>query len=159
MPRIGWGPTVADLHRGLIRHPDRCSMAASQQGVFAMATEEAAAQPQHSALVASDRVEGTAVYGPGNRRIGRIERLMIDKASGQVAYAVLTFGGFLGIGEDHYPLPWAKLNYETALDGYKIDVTEHELRDAPRFGKDDYWDWSGRHEQVHKHYGVDPIWY
>lgn len=124
-----------------------------------MATEETAAQPQHSALVASDRVEGTAVYGPGNRRIGRIERLMIDKVSGQVAYAVLTFGGFLGIGEDHYPLPWAKLRYDTALDGYKVDISEQQLRDAPKFGKDDYWDWSGRREQVHKHYGVDPIWY
>jgi len=124
-----------------------------------MATEETAAQPQHSALVASDRVEGTAVYGPGNRRIGRIERLMIDKVSGQVAYAVLTFGGFLGIGEDHYPLPWAKLHYDTALDGYKVDISEQQLRGAPKFGKDDYWDWSGRHEQVHKHYGVDPICY
>ncbi|MGB8486642.1 MAG: PRC-barrel domain-containing protein, partial [Xanthobacteraceae bacterium] len=81
-----------------------------------MATDETAAQSKHSALVASDRVEGTAVYGPGNRRIGRIERLMIDKASGKIAYAVLTFGGFLGIGEDHYPLPWTKLRYDTALD-------------------------------------------
>jgi hypothetical protein len=112
-----------------------------------------------SALIASDRVEGTAVYGPGNHRIGRIERLMIDKVSGKVAYAVLTFGGFLGIGEDHYPLPWAKLDYDTKLDGYRVDLTEDQLRAAPKFGKDDYWDWSGRHEQVHKHYGVDPIWY
>ena len=124
-----------------------------------MATDETAAQSKHSALVASDRVEGTAVYGPGNRRIGQIERLMIDKASGKIAYAVLTFGGFLGIGEDHYPLPWTKLRYDTALDGYKVDITEQQLRDAPKFGKNDYWDWSGRHEQVHKHYGVDPIWY
>jgi len=84
---------------------------------------------------------------------------MIDKLSGKVAYAVLSFGGFLGIGEDHYPLPWAKLQYDTKLDGYKVDLTEDQLKAAPKFGKDDYWDWSGRHEQVHKHYGVDPIWY
>jgi PRC-barrel domain len=121
------------------------------------AEQTAAAQPD--ALIASDRVEGTAVFGPDHRRIGRIERLMIDKTTGQVAYAVLSFGGFLGIGEDHYPLPWATLDYDTTLDGYRIDVTEQQLRDAPKFGKNDYWDWSGRHEQVHKHYGVDPIWY
>ena len=73
---------------------------------------------------------------------------MIDKASGKIAYAVLTFGGFLGIGEDHYPLPWTKLRYDTALDGYKVDITEQQLRDAPKFGKNDNWDWSGRHELV-----------
>jgi hypothetical protein len=121
------------------------------------ADQGATSQPEP--LVASDRVEGTAVFGPDRRRIGRIERLMIDKKTGQVAYAVLSFGGFLGIGEDHYPLPWTTLDYDTKLDGYRIDVTEQQLRDAPKFGKNDYWDWSGRHEQVHKHYGVDPIWY
>lgn len=124
-----------------------------------MASDRIEPQRRPSALVASDRVEGTAVYGASNRRIGRIERLMIDKVSGQVAYAVMTFGGFLGIGEDHYPLPWAMLHYDTSLDGYKVDVSEQQLKTAPKFGKDDHWDWSGRHEQVHKHYGVDPIWY
>jgi len=124
-----------------------------------MVSNENAPQRQAHTLVASDRVEGTAVYGANNRRIGRIERLMIDKVSGQVAYAVMTFGGFLGIGEDHYPLPWAMLRYDTSLDGYKVDISEQQLKTAPKFGKDDQWDWSGRHEQVHKHYGIDPIWY
>jgi PRC-barrel domain len=123
-----------------------------------MASDQAT-PPQPSALVASDRVEGTAVYGANNRRIGRIERLMIDKVSGKVAYAVMTFGGFFGLGEDHYPLPWPMLHYDTKLDGYKVEVNEQQLKDAPKFRKDDYFDWSGRHEQVHKHYGVDPIWY
>jgi len=123
-----------------------------------MASDQAK-EPRPSALVASDRVEGTAVYDADNHRIGRIERLMIDKTSGKVAYAVLTFGGFLGFGEDHYPLPWPALHYDTRLDGYKIDVSEQQLKQAPKFGKNEYFDWSGRHEQVHKHYGIDPIWY
>jgi hypothetical protein len=63
--------------------------------------------PETGGLIGSDKVEGTAVYGPDNQRIGSIERVMIDKLSGKVAYAVLGFGGFLGIGDDHYPLPWA----------------------------------------------------
>ena len=62
-------------------------------------------------LIASDKVEGTAVYGPDGEKIARIENLMIDKFSGHVAYAVLSFGGFLGIGTDRYPLPWAMLKY------------------------------------------------
>ena len=55
-------------------------------------------------LIGSDKVEGAAVYGGYNKTIGQIERIMIDKLTGKVAYAVLTFGGFMGIGEDYYPL-------------------------------------------------------
>jgi len=60
-------------------------------------------------LIGSDKVEGTAVYGANNEKIGSIERVMIDKMTGKVSYAVLAFGGFLGLGNDHYPIPWASL--------------------------------------------------
>ncbi len=56
-------------------------------------------------LIGSDRVEGTNVYRSDGKKIGEIERVMIDKISGQAAYAVMGFGGFLGMGEDHYPIP------------------------------------------------------
>ena len=69
-------------------------------------------------LIGSDKVEGTAVYGADSEKIGTIERVMIDKVSGKVSYAVLGFGGFLGIGHDHYPLPWQSLKYDTRLGGY-----------------------------------------
>ena len=69
-------------------------------------------------LIGSDKVEGTAVYGRGQTKIGSIERVMIDKQTGKVSYAVLSFGGFLGIGDDHYPLPWQSLKYDTNLGGY-----------------------------------------
>ena len=61
-------------------------------------------------LIGSEKVEGTSVYGADDTQIGSIERVMIDKRSGKVSYAVLSFGGFLGIGDDHYPLPWESLN-------------------------------------------------
>ena len=64
-------------------------------------------------LIGSDKVEGTAVYGADRNKIGSIERVMIDKPSGKVSYAVLSFGGFLGIGDEHYPLPWQSLKYDT----------------------------------------------
>ena len=79
-------------------------------------------------LIGSDKVEGTAVYGADNQRIGSIERVMIDKISGKVAYAVLGFGGFLGIGDDHYPLPWQSLKYDTNLGGYVTGITDSQLR-------------------------------
>jgi PRC-barrel domain len=69
------------------------------------------------ALIASDKVEGTAVYGTDDKKIGKLERVMIDKISGKVAYAVLSFGGFLGMGEDYYPMPWSTLKYNTSLGG------------------------------------------
>ena len=72
-----------------------------------------------ASLIGSDKVEGTPVYRSNGERVGRIERVMIDKISGRVSYAVLGFGGFLGIGNDHYPLPWQSLKYDTQLGGYR----------------------------------------
>ena len=83
-------------------------------------------------LIGSDKVEGTAVYGTDRNKIGSIERVMIDKKSGRVSYAVLGFGGFLGLGNDHYPLPWQSLKYDTGLGGYVTGITEKELEGAPR---------------------------
>src|SRR5436853_322304 len=93
-----------------------------------------------SSLIASDRVEGTAVYDAHGKRIGKIERLVIDKASGRVAYAVLSFGGFLGIGADHYPIPWPMLDYDEKLGGYRVDITEEQLRKAPKIEQGESWE-------------------
>ena len=66
------------------------------------------ARRETDSLIGSDKVEGTAVYGRDGRNIGSVQRVMIDKRSGKVAYAVVSFGGFLGMGEDYYPMPWSK---------------------------------------------------
>jgi len=93
------------------------------------------------ALIGSDKVEGTAVYGADDQKIGSIERVMIDKVSGQVSYAVLGFGGFLGVGNDHYPLPWQSLKYDTNLGGYRTNITEAKLKAAPKYSNDNSWNW------------------
>ena len=93
-------------------------------------------------LIGSDKVEGTAVYGADGERIGSIERVMLDKLSGQISYAVLAFGGFLGIGHDHYPLSWNTLKYNTELGGYQIGITEDELTGAPKYAEENQWDWN-----------------
>src|SRR3569833_3261076 len=94
------------------------------------------AEREPAALIGSDKVEGTAIYVTNDEKIGSIERVMIDKKSGTVSYAVLSFGGFLGIGDDHYPLPWQSLKYDTSLGGYVTGVTETQLKGAPQYRND-----------------------
>jgi sporulation protein YlmC with PRC-barrel domain len=94
------------------------------------ATPTAAANMTGKPLIESDRVEGTTVYDMRGNNLGSIKRLMIDKITGQVAYAVMSFGGFLGIGAEEYPVPWRKLTYDTRLGGYCTDTTEQQLRGA-----------------------------
>jgi sporulation protein YlmC with PRC-barrel domain len=107
-------------------------------------------------LIGSDKVEGTAVFGADAEKIGSIERVMIDKVSGRVSYAVLSFGGFLRVGHDHYPLPWQSLKYDTRLGGYVTGITESQLRGAPKYGNDNEWNWSdpARGRAVNDYYGV-----
>ena len=95
-------------------------------------------------LIGSDKVDGTAVYGADDRKIGSVQRVMIDKISGKVAYAVISFGGFLGMGEDYYPLPWSNLKYDTNLGGYRVGITEEQLKGAPKYTRSTEWDWSDR---------------
>ena len=84
-------------------------------------------------LIASDKVEGTTVYNPEGEKLGSIYNFMVDKESGQVEYAVLQFGGFLGMGSDYYPVPWAALEYDEEQGGYVIDVDKEVLEKAPRY--------------------------
>jgi hypothetical protein len=112
-----------------------------------------------SSLIGSDTVEGAAVYGADNEKIGKIERVMIDKMSGKVADAVMSFGGFLGMGEDQYPLPWSMLTYDTNLGGYRVNLTRDQLENAPKYSRNSDWDWSRESErQVYDYYKTTPYW-
>jgi hypothetical protein len=116
-----------------------------------------ATEPRETgSLIGSDKVEGTPVFGADNQKIGSIERVMIDKKSGKVSYAVLSFGGFLGIGDDHYPIPWQSLKYDTNLGGYVTGVTLRQLEGAPKYGNDNAWNWAdvARAQSVSDYYGI-----
>ena len=110
------------------------------------------------ALIGSDKVEGTAVYRSNGDKVGHIARVMIDKLSGKVAYAVMSFGGFMGIGEDYYPLPWSLLTYNPRLEGYEVNVSEQQLTGAPKYGTHETWDWNRRGQAVDDYYNVPPYW-
>ena len=109
-------------------------------------------------VISSQEVEGTAVYNAAGEKLGSIDDLMIDKQSGQVRYAVLEFGGFLGMGTDRYPLPWSMLKYDTSQDGYLVPLDKATLENAPRYPASDapeYTDEYGR--KVYNYYGT--AWY
>lgn len=108
-----------------------------------------------SPVISSDRVNGTNVYNPNGDKLGSIDSLMIDKLTGKVRYAVMEFGGFLGIGTDLYPLPWDSLKYDSGLGGYVVSVTKEQLENAPHYEGStlpEYTDEYGR--RVYDHYGV-----
>jgi hypothetical protein len=85
---------------------------------------------------------------------------MIEKLSGRVAYAVMSFGGFLGMGEEEHAVPWSKLTYDTSLGGYRTDITKDQLRGAPAFTRDRSWDWSDRQREreLHDYYRTGSYW-
>jgi hypothetical protein len=111
-------------------------------------------------LIGSDRVEGTNVYRSNGDKVGHIERIMIDKRTGQAAYAVMNFGGFLGMGQDAYPLPWSVLTYNTGLGGYEVNLTEEQLKGAPKYRAGQDWDDGDRDRDamIYGYYGVPPYW-
>ncbi|WP_313301990.1 PRC-barrel domain-containing protein [Diaphorobacter sp.] len=108
-----------------------------------------------SSVISSDKVNGTDVYNPAGEKLGSIDSLMIDKLSGKVRYAVMEFGGFLGIGTDRYPLPWETMKYEPNMGGYVVSLSKEQLDNAPRYANDtapEYTDEYGR--RVYDYYGV-----
>jgi sporulation protein YlmC with PRC-barrel domain len=101
-----------------------------------MAETDTVSAPSHP-LIESDHIKGTAVFDMNGKRIGAIKRLVIEKASGHVAYAVTSFGGFLGVGSETHTIPWEQLHYDTKLHGYHTTITEEQLRQAPEFSRSD----------------------
>src|SRR6266852_724175 len=105
-----------------LREPTRCYSVDSVHQPREGAMTDVMTKPHQ--LIASDRVEGTAVRRPNGDKLGHITRLMIDKVSGKVSYAVLSFGGFLGMGATLLPLPWARLTYNTRFEAYQLDIDD-----------------------------------
>ena len=111
-------------------------------------------------LISSRRVEGTPVYNREDQRIGSIHSLMIEKQSGTVAYAVLAFGGFLGMREHVHPIPWDRLTYDVDRDGYGVDLTREQLKSAPALHLDEADRPRDRDydRQVSNYYDRLPMW-
>jgi sporulation protein YlmC with PRC-barrel domain len=104
--------------------------------------------------IASDKVEGTKVYNRQGEKLGSVMNFMVDKRSGQVQYAVMEFGGLLGIGSEYYPLPWDALDYDEKMGGYVVDLDKDKLEGAPRYS-DNRPAWNDAYgREIHAYYGL-----
>ena len=108
-------------------------------------------------MIASDKVEGTAVYDAHDQKIGTVQSVMIDKYSGQVEYAIMSFGGFLGIGERYHALPWSVLRYDKKLDGYVVGIKKEALASRPSFARGEIPQFNNTYGMaLYGHYGPLP---
>ena len=114
------------------------------------------ATDETGSLIAASKVNGTKVYNRQGEHLGSIYDVMINKRSGQVAYAVMSFGGFLGMGDSYHPLPWSVLTYDTSQGGYVVDLTKDRLQGAPTYRSSDTVRWSDQSYTgaIDDYYGV-----
>ena len=116
-------------------------------------------QTSRSSLIAASKVNGTDVYNPHGEKLGSIDDVMIEKRSGQAAYAIMSFGGFLGIGEKFHPLPWSTLNYDDRKSGYVVNLDKKMLENAPTLDPDDAFEWTPDYgRRIDKYYGAPTYW-
>ena len=97
-------------------------------------TDDTIDHDETSEPIASNKVQGTAVFNEDGEKLGTIYNFMVNKRSGEVDYVVLSFGGLFGLGGDYYPLPWDLLAYDEDVGGYVVDIDKETLADAPRYG-------------------------
>jgi sporulation protein YlmC with PRC-barrel domain len=111
-------------------------------------------------VIAAHTLTGYAVVSPTGEKLGDVEAIMLDIGNGRIAYAVLSFGGFLGIGDKLFAIPWAALTLDTRVGNFILNVSKEKLARAPGFDKD-HWPsmadsaWAG---EVHGFYEVVPYW-
>jgi sporulation protein YlmC with PRC-barrel domain len=110
-------------------------------------------------LIAAEQVKGTNVYNLRGEELGSIEDIMIDKVSGRVVYAIMAFGGFLGMGEKQHPLPWSTLKYDEQKDGYVVDLDKERLEGAPNYDRGSDFTWTADYgRQVDSYYRAPSYW-
>jgi hypothetical protein len=117
-------------------------------------------------LILGSRVNGTAVFNQAGDKIGHIDDLSIEKVSGKVVYAIMSFGGFLGIGEKFHPVPWSLLDFDTTRDGYVVPLDQAALEAAPyydrdelaKLGGDSHLSYADTIYGFYGTYGVVPFW-
>ncbi len=110
-------------------------------------------------LIAAEKVNGTNVYDLAGDKLGSVDDIMIDKVSGRAIYAVMSFGGFLGMGEKFHPLPWAKLKYDAQKGGYVVNLDKKVLQDAPSYETDGKFAWTPDYgRKVDSYYGTPSLW-
>jgi sporulation protein YlmC with PRC-barrel domain len=117
-------------------------------------------QTRSGRVLSADSLKNTRVRNPDGEDLGKIEELMFDQGSGKIAYAVLSFGGFLGMGDKLFALPWEALSLDFDREEAVLPVNKEVLENAPGFDKDHWPDFADPtlNRQIHDHYGMEPSW-
>ena len=118
--------------------------------------------PSHP-LIPADRVNGTDVVNVAGEKLGKIEDIAIEKVSGEVAYAILSFGGLLGIGAKYHPVPWKLLKYDAEKGAYVIPLQKADLETAPMIDESELSGWNDSLSRdaiygYYSSYGIGPYW-
>jgi len=111
-------------------------------------------------VIAKKSVLGAKVINELREDMGKIEDLVIDTRDNRVAYAILSFGGILGMGEKRFAIPWEALSFDISDKTAVLNVEQHRIKNAPGFDENDWPDFADREwgTQVHSHYGYEPYW-
>lgn len=110
------------------------------------------------ALMSANTLHGNHVFNRDEEDLGDIKEIMLDMANGRVAYAVLSHGGFMGLGDKLFAVPWSALKLDTANKRFVLDVIKEKLDKAPGFDKDQWPDMADASwaQSLHDYYGVTP---
>ncbi|MDF3887286.1 PRC-barrel domain-containing protein [Cupriavidus basilensis] len=111
-------------------------------------------------IMAADTLEGNPVLGPGGDKLGKVDHIMLDVPGGRIAYAVLSFGGFLGVGGKLFAVPWSALTLDIQRKSFMLGIDKESLEAAPGFDQDH---WPSMADQqwatsIHEYYGTPPYW-
>jgi sporulation protein YlmC with PRC-barrel domain len=114
----------------------------------------------HTTAIRASRVIGTDVFSADGKYVGEIEDVVLDKLSSNVMFAVVSFGGVLGMGERYNPIPWSTLTYDEKKDGYVLDATEEQLKKAPAHSMRELTasDAVAARNAAYKHFGAPQYW-
>ena len=116
----------------------------------------------HTTAILASKVKGTNVHNDAGEKIGQVEDIILDKQSNRILFAALGFGGFVGIGEKYYPVPWSMLNYSDDKGGYVVPLTKDRLEKAPAYDLKDLTKHDGSlgdiREKSYSYYNVDHDW-
>jgi len=110
-------------------------------------------------LIAAEKINGTNVYNLKGEKLGTVVDIMIDRVRGRAIYAVMSFGGFLGMGEKYFPLPWANLKYDARQNGYVVNLDKKLLEGAPNYDRDSEFVWTPDYgRNVDSYYKAPSYW-
>jgi sporulation protein YlmC with PRC-barrel domain len=114
----------------------------------------------HTSAIRASKVIGTSVYNGAGEKIGKVEDVVLDKQSNNIMFAVVGFGGFLGMNEKFHPLPWSTLDYQKGKDGYVVNLSKEQLQSAPADGIDELTrsDGEGLRDTVYDYYKAPRYW-